>query len=164
MFASEWSVGVFNQHFFVLAILALAYFGIAGSLFQEVKMSGSPDVKKGNTILFIVGSVVAYVLVWLALHAGLPKYPDTAAMISLGIYTVIGIASYVQGFTRNSTTLRTYGGVLIALVVARLLIVDVWQMQLTGRIITFFLIGTLLMSTAFLGRKPRTVDSSKNTP
>jgi hypothetical protein len=50
-----------------------------------------------------------------------------------------------------------YGGVLIGVVVGRLLLVEVWDMALAGRIVTFFIIGTLLMSTAFIGRRPKEI-------
>jgi hypothetical protein len=42
-------------------------------------------------------------------------------------------------------------------VVARLLLVDVWSMELSGRVITFFVIGALLMSTAFLTKRKAVV-------
>lgn len=71
---------------------------------------------------------------------------DTAVMIALAIYTIAGIGAYFSGR-------RVYGGLLLGFVIARLLLVDVWRMELTGRIITFFLVGALLMSTAFLSRK-----------
>jgi hypothetical protein len=47
---------------------------------------------------------------------------------------------------------RTIGGILLGGVVGRLLLVDIWQMALAGKIITFFVIGTLLISTAFIGK------------
>ena len=80
-------------------------------------------------------------------------------MVALSIYTVIGIAAYLEGFKFESRALRIYGGALLLCVVGRLLVVDVWQMELTGRIITFFLIGTLLMSTAFLSHYKKRADA-----
>jgi uncharacterized membrane protein len=74
-------------------------------------------------------------------------------MIALVVYTLIGIITYFNGRARGSKGLVTYGGILLGLVVARLLFVDVWNMELTGRIITFFLIGALLIGTAFLGKR-----------
>ncbi|MBI4021961.1 MAG: hypothetical protein HY372_01255, partial [Candidatus Andersenbacteria bacterium] len=60
--------------------------------------------------------------------------------------------------------LRLYGAVLLGFVVLRLLFIDVWKLALTGRIITFFLVGALLVSTAFLGRRhaarPRASEAS----
>ncbi len=49
----------------------------------------------------------------------------------------------------------------LGFVVLRLLTVDVWKMELTGRIITFLLVGALLMSTAFLVRKRQATKESQ---
>ena len=74
-------------------------------------------------------------------------------MISLVIYTLIGLIAYFFGMKHGWRTLRFYGGILLGFVVGRMILIEVWNMELTGRIITFFIIGTLLVSTAFLGRK-----------
>ena len=79
-------------------------------------------------------------------------------MISLAIYTVIGIICYLCGLARGMNILRLYGGTLIGFVVIRLLLVDVWIMDIAGRTATFFLIGALLISTAFLGHKKQKMD------
>ena len=150
--SGDWQFGVFNQHFFVLAILAATFFGLSVMFFTAARASESDDVRTTNSALCVVGSIYTFVLLWLSLHAALPRNQDMAVMIALFVYTVVGIAAYIFGTARSLSGLRAYGGVLLALVVGRLLLVDVWQMELTGRIITFFLIGTLLMSTAFLGR------------
>ncbi|MDO8514523.1 MAG: DUF2339 domain-containing protein [bacterium] len=154
--SSDWQFGVFNQHFFVLAALAVTFLGLGGIFFQSAHATGVEDVKTGNGALLVAGSLYAYILLWLSLHAALPESPDMAVMAALFVYTVIGIGAYVWGTTAASKGLQAYGGTLLVFVVGRLLVVDVWQMELTGRIITFFLIGTLLMSTAFLGRTKKT--------
>jgi uncharacterized membrane protein len=79
--------------------------------------------------------------------------PDLATMTTLIIYTVIGLVAYFAGLYGNDTARRVYGTVLLAFVVVRLLFIDVWEMELFGRVITFFAIGILLMSTAFLTKK-----------
>lgn len=93
-----------------------------------------------------------YILLWLSLHAGL-KNDSLAVMFSLVIYTIIGLISYFYGLVNVKNGLRLYGGVLIGFVVARLFLIDVWKMEIAGRIITFFFVGVLLVSTAFLGRR-----------
>ena len=106
----------------------------------------------GSTLLLIFGSIYYYALLWLSLHAGLQN-DDTAVMIALAVYTIVGIGCYFYQETDQLSHVRAYGGVLLGLVVVRLLMVDVWNMALAGRIVTFFIIGLLLMSTAFLWRK-----------
>ena len=76
-------------------------------------------------------------------------------MVSLVVYTLAGLATHFYGKMHQRKGFEYYGGAVLGCVVARLLLVDVWGMELTGRIITFFLIGTLLVSTAFIGRKKK---------
>lgn len=159
MLSSDWRDTVLNPHFFVLLIIGAAFFALGGLFYRDVHAGSSEDAKKANAALLVIGSLYAYVLLWLSLHAALPSAPDTAVMVSLFVYTVIGVTAYLQGAFGGRKGLRAYGGVLLGFVVARLLIVDVWQMAISGRIITFFLIGTLLMSTAFLGRRKETPQS-----
>jgi uncharacterized membrane protein len=115
-----------------------------------------------SKIFLLIGSVYLYILLWLSLQSGLRDFTlgelngySLAVFIALTIYTIIGIISYFYGFTRDRRDLLLYGGSLIGVVVIRLLTVEIWQMQLTGRIITFFLIGILLIiaSTTFLTKK-----------
>jgi hypothetical protein len=87
---------------------------------------------------------------------------DTAVTICLIIYTIIGLIFYLKGQFKSSKTLRLYGAILLGFVVGRLLIIDVWKMALSGRITIFFLVGILLMSTAFLGRKSQEQIKDKN--
>jgi uncharacterized membrane protein len=152
MVSAAWRNGILHDDFFVLLFLTGTMM-VLGFYFRPLfKNTNQDDSKKINNALFIVGSLYAYVLIWLSFHAALAN-DDTAVMFSLAIFTVIGIASYVYGVTFDRRVPRTYGGALLVGVVARLLLVDVWEMAIAGRIATFFLIGTLLMSTAFLGRK-----------
>ncbi|OGE80743.1 MAG: hypothetical protein A3H72_02020 [Candidatus Doudnabacteria bacterium RIFCSPLOWO2_02_FULL_48_8] len=146
-----WSVGVIHEDFFVLLILGLAIFGLGLFFFLETKLiKTKPD--QLEVILLVAGSMYFYLLLWLSLQAGLVN-KDLAVMIALIIYTLIGLAIYIYAGLKESKELRVYAGLLLGFVVLRLLFVDVWKMQLAGRIITFFLIGALLMSTAFIGRK-----------
>ena len=81
--------------------------------------------------------------------------PDMATMTTLVIYTIFGLIAYFSGLYGDDLARRTYGIALLAFVVIRLIIVDVWQMELFGRVITFLAIGVLLMSTAFLTKKKK---------
>lgn len=147
-----WLTSVIHKDFFVLLILALILLGLGAFFLRRVKEIEDKEPKQLNAILLVVGSAYAYILLWLSLHAGLNN-DNTAVMISLVVYTIIGLICYFYGLTNEKNGLRLYGGTLVGFVVGRLLLVDVWRMELAGRIVTFFLIGALLVSTAFLGRK-----------
>lgn len=141
--STNWNVGIWHKDFFVLLILSLTLFGL-GLFFRTIN--------KPSPRLLVAGSIYAYILLWLSLGSLFPT-GNLAVMVSLVMYTIIGIIVYFSGVTHNIKGRRMYGAALIGFVVARLFLVDVWNMELTGRIITFFAVGALLMSTAFLGRK-----------
>lgn len=144
---------LFHEHFFVLFTLTLSFL-LLGYFFLQARRQtggGTNDNVVLHQFYLVVGSVYGYLLLWLALHEVNP--PDTATMIALTCYTLIGLATYLHGRMHDLRPFRIYGGVLLGFVVCRLFLVEVWNMELIGRIITFVLIGTLLMSTAFLGRK-----------
>jgi len=147
-----WLTSVIHKDFFVLLILALTLLGLGAFFLRRVKEVEDKDPKQLNATLLVVGSAYAYILLWLSLHAGLHN-DNTAVMVSLVVYTIIGLICYFYGLANGKNGLRLYGGALVGFVVGRLILVDVWRMEIAGRIVTFFLIGALLVSTAFLGRK-----------
>lgn len=157
-----WARGVIHKDFFVLLVLGLTLLGLGAFFLSRVK---EIDDKKPqqliHAMLLIVGSAYAYALLWLSLHAGLLN-DNTAVMISLVVYTIIGLIAYFYGLANEKKGLRLYGGVLVGLVIGRLLLVDVWMMKLASRIVTFFLIGALLVSTAFLEKKRQKKEISNN--
>jgi uncharacterized membrane protein len=161
MTSHAWGMGVFHKDFFVLFVLGLSFLGLGAFFLQRMKEMKSHEERQFNALFLIVGSVYAYILLWLSLHAALDD-KNIAVMISLFVYTVVGLIAYFYGLARNKKWLRLYGGALVGLVVGRLLVVDVWKMEIAGRIITFFLIGTLLVSTAFLGRRKQDKAISDN--
>ncbi len=162
--SSAWITGVIHKDFFVLLILGLTFLGIGIFFWRQNKNLINGDASQISVSLTIIGSIYVYILLWLSLHAAF-KYmfmsdndipsdgSDIAVMISLVIYTIVGLITYFYGRVNEKKGFRIYGGALLGLVVIRLLLVDIWEMELGGKIITFFIIGALLISTAFLGKK-----------
>jgi hypothetical protein len=159
--SSSWSRGVIHEDFFVILLLGVTMLALGLFFFNSYVQEGSTKVSKPNPLLLIVGSIYAYILVWLSLHAALNN-DSTAIMISLVIYTIIGLITYFYGLSNEYNTIKIYGGVLLGSVVVRLLLVDVWRMELSGKIIMFFLIGALLVSTAFYRRGKKSEISINN--
>jgi len=159
-----WNTSVFNKDFFVLLVLAIILFGL-GLFFWwmhgRIKVV-QKDEMHFNVVLLIVGSIYVYALLWLSLHAT-SLSNDIATMVSLIIYTIIGLAIYFYGRVQEKKVMQIYGAVLLTVVVGRLVVIDVWGMALSGRIITFFVVGALLTTTAFFGRKKhdKPVESTK---
>lgn len=150
--SSVWRTSVFHKDFVVLFLLAVTLIGIGAFFWQIRKKANVSDPSLISSTLLVIGSLYAYVLLWLSLHATFVN-DDTAVTISLAVYTITGLIMYFYGRANENKAIRLYGALLLGFVVGRLLVVDVWDMELTGRIVTFFLIGALLMSTAFIGRK-----------
>jgi len=155
-----WSKGVPYEDFFVILILGLTLFGIGLFFLKRVRELGENETSSINTALLISGSIYLYALLWLYLKASL-NYDNIAVMISLIVYTIIGIICYFSGLKYYKNSLKIYGAVMIFFVVGRLILVDIWSMEMTGRIVTFFLIGALLIATAFLGKKKTNLNLSE---
>lgn len=144
-----WRVSAVNEHFFVLLLMAGAL-GLLGFFFHSYRQSPEDEITYQS--LYVIGSIYGYVLLWLTLHAPGVLSANIATMVSLVVYTLAGLASYAYGRLENAKGLITYGGFLLGFVVLRLLVVDMRGMALEAKVITFFLIGALLISTAFIGR------------
>jgi uncharacterized membrane protein len=159
--ARSWATSIIHKDFFVLLVLGLTLLGLGLFFLQHIRETEDKEPQYLNAALLVVGSAYIYILLWLSLRAGFQN-DNNAVMISLVIYTIVGLISYFYGLASEKKGLRLYGGALVGFVVMRLFLVDIWKMELAGRIITFFLIGALLVSTAFLGRKKQNSDLSNN--
>lgn len=163
MRAPIWQYAVYHEHFFVLAALAVALLGLGLFFFERLQAVERRVASRATISLLIAGSVYVDILLWLSTHAAFDD-KDAAVTISLVAYTLTGLAAYVIGQSHAKKALSFYGATVLGFVVVRLLFVDIWHMDLTGRIITFFAIGALLMSTAFYGRTKRVIESSDTPP
>jgi hypothetical protein len=167
----EWAAGIMHEDALVLVLLTAAL------LLVSVNFYSLKDAlyTKAAQVFLVFGSIYSLILIWLFLHAGIDTYVydanyvteqlryQTATIWSLVIYTVIGIAVYIKGVRSGSKGVALGGSILLGLVVARLLFVEVWEMEITGRIITFLVIGGLLISTAFIKRNKAKVEIDTNS-
>jgi uncharacterized membrane protein len=143
---------VFDQQLFALAVMAVLLLGLGLFFYRRHRRTPDGGSDTISVAMMISGSVYFYILLWRALSVAYDGQ-DAFVTVVLLVFTVIGLATHLIGRTRQMPRLQMYGSALLVLVVARLLLVDVWKMALAGRIVTFFLVGALLMSTAFLGRR-----------
>jgi len=160
--SKAWAISVLHQDFFVLLFLGLMLLGLGLFFLRRIREVTEEVSQQISIWWLVIGSLYIYALLWLSLHSAL-KNDNTAVMISLVVYTIIGLISYFYGLTNGKKGLRIYGGVLVGFVVGRLFLVDIWKMEIAGRIVTFFLIGALLVSTAFLGKKKDKINLPNNT-
>lgn len=146
---------LFNQDFFVIVILAFSLI-IAGRLLSNAAhTSNAEGANTAGSAIIVFGTLYVLSALWSFVHILMRDTPDMATMATLIIYTIIGLIAYFAGLYGNDTARRVYGTVLLAFVVSRLMLIDVRNMELFGRVITFFTIGVLLMSTAFLTKKKK---------
>jgi uncharacterized membrane protein len=154
----HWRDGLFQDHFVIVCIAAVTLFAV-GMLLQQKKSGEDEQYVSGVSMALLIGSIgYALSLIWLSMHALFSS--DFATMMSLFIYTVIGITSFVTGTIYGQKSVKIFGAILIGFVVTRLLLIEVWDMELGGRIITFLVVGVMLMSTAFIKKIHPVTDAS----
>lgn len=161
--SSSWRSSVFNQDFAIILSMAIVLIGI-GYFYYLIKKGESEDYVSGlemnpPAIMIIAGTYYLFGLIWVSLDAAYTS--ALAVLLSLAIYTIVGITSYFFGKSNNRKVYTTYGAVLLIGVVARLLLIDVWDMDLALRIVTFIVIGILFVSTAFLTKKDEGIKEVK---
>jgi hypothetical protein len=149
-----WIHGPFNEHFFVLLAMMCTIGGVAYYFFDKRNDSqNTPSVAVTN-VFFVIAVLYGLALVWLTLFslAEINVFDEmTAIVLSLILYTIIGMSLYVQGRLRQSNALTFGGGILLGFVVLYLFILG-WTMDTFGKITTYSIVGVLLISTAFMGR------------
>jgi uncharacterized membrane protein len=150
LFSEAWNTGVLHSDALVLVLTGGILLGV-GSILQA---HGGEEVRQDGTHHVylpwqqILGGLFGLALVWLITHA-LMSY-GAATMTSLVLYVLIGLVTYYTGIMNGSSRMKTVGATLLLASIARLLLVDVWMMSLEIRILTFFVIGVLLLATAFI--------------
>jgi hypothetical protein len=153
LYGEDWAFGIPGEHFAVLSVLMLGFATVGLRIQERARSLEKTDITAIGTALLAISGLYAVALVWLTTHAVL--LDEIAIMASLFLYTVVGIVAYFYGLTQNKHGLKIAGGILLGGVVLRLLLVDVWMMALTARIITFGVIGIILLSTAFISRQQK---------
>ncbi|MBI5414522.1 DUF2339 domain-containing protein [Candidatus Peregrinibacteria bacterium] len=144
----QWRTGVFHGDSAVLLTIIIVFSG----LFVFFSSQKYTFPKWFLNLLLGISGLYGLIFIWLSVHAGMENETIAQATV-LTIYTLLGIGLYLAGRNMLSKFIRYGGGALVGFVVLHLLFVEIWEMSLAGRIITFFLIGILLMSTALLERK-----------
>jgi len=143
--------GMINDDFFVLLVISSVLIALY-LRYRHIKIKKHVDTLSLALTSGLASLFYSFSLIWLSLEAVFTNN-DTAHMIALFIYTIIGLSIYITGTIKHNANQRNIAGFILALVVLRLLLVDAWNMELSGRIITFFTIAMLLITTAFIGKK-----------
>ncbi len=76
----------------------------------------------------------------------------TAHAVTLTLYSILGIFLNMYGIRKGMQWTKRFGFWLACAVIARLLLIEVWSMSLTARIVTFFAIGIIFIFSVFIRR------------
>ena len=152
--AQHWQSGIFHAHALVVLVLAVVPFALA-QYFNRVQRAqvaaGQPPMIFGSeiTVWVAMGTIYTFAFIWLSLHAVM-KSADFATAAAMVIYSFIGIAAYITGHRREHLPTRHFGAAVLALVIARLVLIDMPDMPVAARVVMFFGVGVLLLATAFV--------------
>ncbi|NCS99219.1 DUF2339 domain-containing protein [Candidatus Parcubacteria bacterium] len=157
-FSSSWATSVFNEDFAIILSMALVLLGV-GYFYTVVSEEEDKDYVSGvelrpHTIMIIAGTLFLYGLIWTALTSFYDG-AQIAILISLTIYTIIGLACYIFGKIESRIVFKSYGAFLLVLVIARLLLVDIWNMDAIMKVATFSIIGIMFIATSFIKSEKR---------
>jgi uncharacterized membrane protein len=151
--SSKWQTGIFHSDFAILAIMAIVYASL-GVLFLSDKKEHPSDFKPYH-LSYILATFYVYALIWLSFHSFFINSSDSAVFASLLVYTIIGLCTHFIGLFKQRVILKNYGMILLILVVVRLVLVDIWNMDLSLRVVTFVVLGILFVSTAFISKNQK---------
>lgn len=141
---------------------ALAVLVIMGSIliftgiyFRDIALATNSAInRQWYATLVVTGALYFLITIWRVCTEML-FYGSFGVMVALIIYTLLGIGAYVLGVQRDIKVYRLFGTWLVGFVLARLAFVDVWALPSGVRIITFMVIGALMVSTAFIIRSKK---------
>jgi hypothetical protein len=78
--------------------------------------------------------------------------PDTAHAVALGCITILGLAGYIWAQRRQNSVAHRTSLAVIVFILLRLILVEVWNMDLIWRVVVFVGIGMLFMASGFIKR------------
>lgn len=148
----NWSRGVFNSDLFVLIVMFIVFI-ILGYFLTLIRGRGEEDSSLLPRTYLIIASIYLFRVIWLLNHYIFKN--DTAIFVSLFIYTLVGLYFYFNGVFKSSRAMKVYGTAVLVCIIVRLIIIDIWGMDLVLRVVTFIVIGLMFISTAFISKNSK---------
>lgn len=149
MSSYAWRDGFLHGDFLALLIFTGAL--VVAAIMRSESLANNAEGEAAQPALsrlFVVAGIYGLIIVWLFFHSIFQDFVGT--LLSLVTYSVVGLTLFLKGRAEDQAAWRLAGILLLVFVVGRLLLIDVWALDLSGRIITFLVIGLLFISTAFL--------------
>jgi hypothetical protein len=152
---TSWQQGIFHNDFYTITIVTFCLMASGLVFYYSNKEEERKILHDPSVWLIITGGVYGLLWIWKVFHS-LFETGYIATMATLVIYTGIGLYAYLTGEVQKRTVLHKFGLSTLIFVIGRLLLIDVWTMELTWRILTFFMVGILLVASVLLGRQKTT--------
>lgn len=133
---------------FILLALGMRRHGT----WQAETVTGSFVIQASRALLVVAASYSAG-LIWCLTHSVVAK--TEAISLALFVYTVVGLIAYLYGKRTAEREYSYLGIAFLTIVVGRLLLIDIWNMESVWRFITLLVIGSLFIAAAFLERAPK---------
>ena len=146
-----------NFHYTFTHQISLIYIGVslyAGSAYLLwYKNTKDTQIDSLGRLICIAAGIYTLVYVWISMPYYLGYANLLAArVITLILYATAGVSLNLYGTQTNHLRTRQFGFGLVIFVIAHLLMVEVWDMMLGARIVTFFAIGIILVTSVFFRR------------
>jgi uncharacterized membrane protein len=146
-----------NFHYTFTHQISLIYIGVslyAGSAYLLwYKNTKDTQIDSLGRLICIAAGIYTLVYVWISMPYYLGYSNLLAArVITLILYAAAGVSLNLYGTQTNHLRTRQFGFGLVIFVIAHLLMVEVWDMMLGARIVTFFAIGIILVTSVFFRR------------
>jgi hypothetical protein len=148
---------------FVVLLAAVCAFVLSALVRRLCVKSGkndgvvASDARLYSRVFGYIGLGLLVVVIWLGMHVFIAR-DEVATFASLFIYMISGVAFYVYGVRRADKSFLAVGVILFGLVLGRIGLVEFWDMPITMRIVTFFVVGTLFVVAAYAARSHRIRD------
>ncbi len=133
---------------FTVFMACITMFAVAIAILRATNIENKENMTFFRIFAY-TGGIFGLLLIWFVTHLFMGD-DDVATFTALVIYTIVGVGFYVMGVKERYKPYMLVGGLLFGVVVARVLFVEFWDMDIVMRIITSFVLGSLLISTAFI--------------
>ncbi len=155
-FANYYGGEVISRELFSI-LLVIAVFVAMYLMLRKDNKTGISTVHLTAAFVFFLGLIWVFITnlsfeLNLAANMDINDY-TLARIISLIIYTVMGVSMFYYGDKNDKKTIESVGKILLVCVIVRLLFVEVWEMPRIARIVTFVSVGVLLIATAFFQKR-----------
>ncbi len=106
---------------------------------------------------YAIGHCFAVIAAFKAISEWSPN-PATASTLGSVLLAIYGIALLAYGLAKASALNRILGLAFLGLVVAKLYLYDIWQLNYAARITAFVILGGLLLGASFLYSRTKSRD------